>query len=309
MTQWTFERLADEYRMLWAGMAIRPERLPEVNATARQIAGNRERYMTVQERTGVPWYVVGMLHSMECDLSFKKHLHNGDKLDRPTVNVPAGRGPFATWEDSAVDALTMKGKEFNKITDWSLERIAYSCELYNGFGYRLPSTNVHSPYLWSFTTAYKSGKYVRDHVWSAVAVSTQCGALALLRALVDAGEIPNFDHVREEVHPWPKAPAPEPAQVSLIKSAAESKTTRWSLGALGAWVSEKLGLLQDVIPDVTSDVQSTLDPLQSLLGLMRVNASKILVTLAVICAAVAIVKHIIDRTELKRMKAMHGDNT
>jgi lysozyme family protein len=126
---------------------------------------------------------------MECGLDFTKHLHNGDSLKRRTVNVPAGRPktgqPPFTFEVSALDAL-----EYDKLTewnDWSIGGICYTLEGYNGWGSR--ARDINSPYLWSYSNLYTSGKYIRDHVWSDKAVSGQCGAAVILRRMNDNGAI------------------------------------------------------------------------------------------------------------------------
>jgi len=48
---------------------------------------------------------------------------------------------------------------------------------------------VKSPYLWSYSNLYTSGKYVGDGQWSETAVSRQCGAMVLLKRLQEKGEI------------------------------------------------------------------------------------------------------------------------
>lgn len=185
--------LAREYEAIFAGAAIRPERLQEVRATAARLAAEPawSRYRAVAGRTGVPPHVVGIVHSLECGGSFAGHLHNGDPLAGRTVRVPAGRpakgAPPFRWEDSAVDALGLQG--LDRWQDWSVAGVAFVLERYNGFGYRNRRPPVPSPYLWSGTTAYVSGKYVADGVWSATAVSRQCGGMALLRVLLDTGRV------------------------------------------------------------------------------------------------------------------------
>jgi lysozyme family protein len=39
----------------------------------------------------VPWYVIAVIHNMECGLDFTEHLHNSDPLARRTINDPPGR--------------------------------------------------------------------------------------------------------------------------------------------------------------------------------------------------------------------------
>jgi lysozyme family protein len=308
----TFESVKDEYAGLWAACIIRPEHKSEVVATARRIMANRPRYDGVSRATGVPWYVIGIIHSMECGLDFSKHLHNGDSLKRKTWQVPAGRpkshdGPF-TFEESAIDALTMPGKEFDKITDWSVERIAYVLELFNGWGYRL-YRHIHSPYLWSFTNAYTSGKYVSDGVWSASAVSGQCGAMALLKAISEI-DPHSLDLDKSPPAPvWPKAEPQlsEPKTVvqtaALIGKVAGTSRSVWSLLA-AAFVAVGKGIewLFNLLPDVTSDVEGQIGAIESLCKLLKINAVSISAVATVVFIAIAIWRHTRDKVELTQVK-------
>jgi uncharacterized protein (TIGR02594 family) len=137
----------------------------------------------------VPWYVVGLIHSLESDFDFTTHLHNGDPLTARTKQEPAGRpangSPKFTWAESALDALMMKGLHNVGRDAWSVERIAYELERYNGTGYRDHHPTVKTPYLWAATNQYTSGKYIRDHVFDPATVSDQLGAMALLKQLID----------------------------------------------------------------------------------------------------------------------------
>ena len=54
-------------------------------------------------------------------------------------------------------------------------------EKYNGMGYR--PFGVPSPYLWSFSSIYTSGKYVADGRFDPTVVSKQSGAAVMLKAL------------------------------------------------------------------------------------------------------------------------------
>src|SRR5262249_8720937 len=118
------------------------------------------------------------------DMDFKTHLHNGDSLKARTYDVPAGRPrrgnpPFA-WDASAIDALIMAPHELQKVKAWSVERILYESEKYNGWGYL---KRGNSPYLWSWTSEYHGGKYVRDGVYDPNHWDEQAGCVALLREL------------------------------------------------------------------------------------------------------------------------------
>lgn len=153
----------------------------KAETAAIRISNNKGRYVSLQKRVGVPWFFIGLCHLREGNLNFNTYLGNGQSLAKVTTIVPAGRGPFATFEDGAVDALTLQ--KLITVKDWSLERIAYCLEGFNGFGYR--SHGVNSPYLWAGTNHYATGKFVADHVFDQNAVDGQLGSMAVLRKLSD----------------------------------------------------------------------------------------------------------------------------
>jgi lysozyme family protein len=179
--------LRDEYERLFDECRITAERLGAVDSLVQRITRERPRYSAVEQALGVPWFLVGVVHCMECSLDFRRHLHNGDPLAARTIRVPAGRpvngSPPFSWEASAIDALQLQ--HLDLWHDWSIAGLLYQLEGYNGWGYRLYHAPVRSPYLWSFSNHYQKGKYVGDGQWSATAVSKQCGSGVLLRRMVE----------------------------------------------------------------------------------------------------------------------------
>lgn len=222
-----FNALRSEYARLWDDTRIEPSRNQKAKDQARTIVRNKSRYTAVSDQTGVPWFFIGIIHMMESGARFDRHLHNGDPLTARTRRVPRGRPktgkPPFTWEESAIDALLQKG--LNKITDWSVERIAYELERYNGFGYRRHHPTVLSPYLWAGTNHYTRGKYVSDGRFSATAVSKQIGGMALLLRLLDSSS--DVRVARRGAHAATPVAASKP-------STSEPKITRPTAGILGA---------------------------------------------------------------------------
>ena len=155
----------------------------DANSGAEYISANIARYATVAEIVELPWWWIGCIHQLESGGDFNCHLHNGDPLTARTVHVPSGRpligNPPFTWEQSAIDALFYQGLGHGMITDYAsaLDR----AERYNGLGYR--NRGLPSPYLWSGTDQYVSGKFVKDGVFDPHAVSEQVGVAALMLAL------------------------------------------------------------------------------------------------------------------------------
>lgn len=185
-----YPALKDEYRRLFDAMTLRPTYSDSTGWYLTMLRTSRPSYDRVALDTGVPWYVVGIIHGLEASFNFLAHLHNGDHpLTARTRKVPAGRpltwAPPTDWDWSARDALKLMG--YVGKTDWNLERILYRFEAYNGFGYR--NTTVPSPYLWSFSNHYESGKFTADGKFNTKAKSQQCGAAVMLKLLADAGEI------------------------------------------------------------------------------------------------------------------------
>ena len=182
---YVFEHLKPEYSHLWSTCTINPGKKRLFEQAAEKIKGGVSVYKSLEQKTGVPWYLIGMLHYRESDCDFHTHLHNGDSLRYRTHHVPSGRPPVGdppfTFEYSAVDALKYEG--FTSITDWCVERVLYCLEQYNGWGYR--QRGYPSAYVWAGTNHYRSGKFVADGVFSPNVVDSQLGCAGILRVLLD----------------------------------------------------------------------------------------------------------------------------
>lgn len=175
------------YEHLWATMELKDSMKRERDWAVAKVLAGRGNYELVEAKSGVPWFVVGLIHLMEAGGDFSKHLHNGDPLLAKTVTEPKGRPkvwghPF-DWTTSALDALQYDG--LDKVKDWSLPQIAYALEKFNGWGYAKYHREVANPYLWSGCTAYAKGKYVRDNQWDPECVSEQVGSMVVLRRLCE----------------------------------------------------------------------------------------------------------------------------
>ncbi len=150
-------------------------------SVARALVATKARYQAVQKLTGIPWEVIAVIHEREASQLWDAQLGQGDPLNAISVHVPKGRGPFKTWEDGAVDALT-KCRPFAAANrDWSIGGILTVLEQYNGLGYA--NRQLPSPYIWSGTDQYKSGKYIRDGVYDSQVIDVQLGCAGLLLAM------------------------------------------------------------------------------------------------------------------------------
>lgn len=159
-------------------------RSTQINAQAEKIAANRARYEVVSKVTGVPWDVIGVIHYREASGSFAGVLHNGQKIigtGKLTTLVPKGRGPFASWETAAIDALKEASPYAARNKDWSIAGTLDILERYNGLGYRYKG--LPSPYLWAGTDQYVKGKYVADGKYDPNHVDQQLGVAPILMKL------------------------------------------------------------------------------------------------------------------------------
>jgi lysozyme family protein len=196
----SFEKYGPEYQNLWDTMhIIRDDK--ELQRLSDKIKLSEAMYRSVGI---VPWQMVAVIHVREAgeqDIGrWLCVLHNGEKIvgtDKKTHLVPAGRGPFHDWVSASVDALRLQG--FHNYSDWSVARVLWALEPFNGYGYR--NKGLRSPYLWASTNHQQKGKYVADGVFDSSVMDSQIGCAALLKYLEFGGET---------TPPVVLAPAPQP---------------------------------------------------------------------------------------------------
>lgn len=154
-----------------------------VNKIVDRIWLNKKRYESIAHKfpnPGLKWWLVAVIHYMECNLNFNCYLGNGQPFNRRTTIVPKGRGAFKSFEEGAIDAIKLQG--LDKVTDWSIGNVLYILEGYNGYGYS-KYRKINSPYLWSGSNQYTSGKYIFDGTYKSDVVSNQIGASLLLKEI------------------------------------------------------------------------------------------------------------------------------
>lgn len=153
----------------------------EFKPVAKRLVAAKERYMAVSDQTGVPWFFIAVTHQRESAQRWDRSLAQGDPWNKKSVHVPKGRGPFASWEEAAVDALVVCPPKAASNKDWSIGGLLTMLEQYNGLGYA--NKGIPSPYIWSGTDQYQRGKYIADGKFSATTVDKQLGCAGLLLAM------------------------------------------------------------------------------------------------------------------------------
>src|SRR5262245_23581761 len=167
----------------------------EVAATAKRLVAAKARYQGVEAKTGVPWWMIAAIHEREASQDWNTQLAQGDPLNQVSTHVPAGMGPFKTWEEGAIAAL--KHDDLTEVTDWRLEKALFQQEKYNGVGYY--NKGIPSPYVWAGTSVQKPGKWIRDHVWDDTYMDKQLGCAAMLKGMMDID--PSIKLTRESAEP------------------------------------------------------------------------------------------------------------
>jgi lysozyme family protein len=185
---------------------------------AKRLVAQKARYKTVEAKTGVPWFIIAVIHERESSQDFATHLGQGDPLNQKTVHVPAGRGPFFgpdAWERGAVDALADCQPYLARKTDWSLGGALTNLEAYNGLRYA--NDNRPSPYVWAGTSVYDpptgpGGKVLVDHGPIENVVDKQLGCAGLILAMMAIDPTITFTSATiKPVIPGAPAPVPPPA--------------------------------------------------------------------------------------------------
>jgi lysozyme family protein len=155
---------------------------PAFTSVAKKLVANKSIYRELSALTGVPWFVIAVIHQREASGSFGANIANGQAWMKKTTIVPIGRGPFKSFKEAALDALINCAPYASKWKDWTPGGTLALLEQYNGLGYY--TRGVPSPYIWSGTDQYKSGKYIRDHVYDPNTVDAQLGCAGLILAMI-----------------------------------------------------------------------------------------------------------------------------
>lgn len=225
-------------------------RTSEFNPVAKRLVSRKERYQGIEAATGVPWFVIAVIHEREAgvDAQFKGNIANGQPWSRKTTIVPKGRGPFASFEEAAFDALMNCAPFAGKWKDWSVGGALTLLEQYNGLGYA--QRKKPSPYIWSGTDQYVKGKYVADHEYDPEAVDKQLGCAGVLMAMQQLDPSIEFTAAAKKPRPA-QPPAPAPVVVTPPPAAVKKPgiwATLWSAlrgkdaAAVTAPVRERPGL-------------------------------------------------------------------
>lgn len=201
----------------WPNMVIDFDALSSLEQQAAALIASKPRYQNVAAQTGVPWPAIAVIHMRECSQRWNLNIAQGDPWNAVSIRVPAGRGPFNSWEEAAIDALTNCDPHLSRWTHWdTIGGTLTGLEMYNGLGYSM--RNSPSPYVWSRTDQYVSGKFGSDHVFDPNMDDIQQGCAGLLVFMMQQDPTILTD--------FPSWGAP-PAQPSLTGPDGVLRDTRW----------------------------------------------------------------------------------
>jgi len=202
---------------------------------ATQLVAAKAHYQTVEKTTGVPWWFIAVVHEREASQNWNTQLGQGDPLNHVSVHVPAGRGPFETWEEGAIDALVHCAPFAARNTDWTSGGSLTMLEQYNGIGYA--ARGAPSPYIWAGTNQYISGKFVRDGIYDANAVDKQLGCAGLLLAMMTLD--PSIAFTGAATSP----PVPEPLEPAISVGSRPPSISHPAKGSIGDAVATALSAI------------------------------------------------------------------
>lgn len=158
--------------------------LPEWRRDLTKVTGTLQGIKKHYEGFDVPWDILAVIHMREASNNFDRQILNGQKINMTTTLVPAGRGPWASWRESTLEAI--EHHNMAAISNAPLAEQLQFLERWNGMGYY--KRNKKSPYVWSGTQhGLKVGKFIADGKYDANAVDRQPGAGTVL--LILRGEL------------------------------------------------------------------------------------------------------------------------
>jgi len=174
--------VAAEYEALYSQCKVVESLGAQLKGIADRALANRAKYDEASYATGLPWFLIAGLHYRESSMNFNCHMANGDPLfdshgnGLKTIHVPAGKGPYKDWAESAIASLGD-----HKGGSWGIGDCLKYAEAFNGLGYR--KRGIFSPYIWSGTNRYSAGKYVADGVFSSTTIDKQMGVAGIMKLL------------------------------------------------------------------------------------------------------------------------------
>lgn len=162
----------------WDNMKINSSMSP-LDKVAKRLIAAKNRYLVVSAKTGVPWFIIAVIHEREASQDWGANLAQGDPWNKVSTHIPRGQGPFKSWEDAAINAI--HSDHLDTWNDWTAGGALTALEKFNGLGYA--SKGRPSPYVWAKTDQYVSGKYIADGVYDNNAVDKQDGCAALIKRM------------------------------------------------------------------------------------------------------------------------------
>lgn len=178
------------YRKAYAGAEVEPWAVDEATQIVAKINDYKAQaiYARIAQNFQIKWWqVIGVLHYMECNFDFTKHLANGDPISADTIHRPEGimapAMPPYSFEECAYAALRSFKQGWGTLSILDLPSAFLFFDQWNGLGEWKLTETPGLPYLFSGTTFYKQGKYRTDGVWDPELVSKQVGVAAICRAL------------------------------------------------------------------------------------------------------------------------------
>lgn len=270
---WTYEASQKGYAKLWDSISIKSTDAANAARFATKIIDGESRYREVGNTMAIPWYFIGALHMRESSCSFAGVLHNGQKIigtRKKTTLVPKGRGPFATWEASAIDALTMRG--LRGIT-WCPARMGFEAEGFNGTGYE---GKENSPYVWAGSNHEQTGKYVADHKFDPSFDDPQIGVMTVIKALAN---------IRPDIAAELAANHVSPAIITK-KNVTIAGGVVGGVGTVAATVGDPTS---NPVTDTATSAAGTIDQLSPFISMLQNHGTTIALvfTVAVVIGAVA----------------------
>lgn len=192
----------------WALASYHPDALAKAKPVAARLCASRAKmiYQQIEQDTGVPWFIVAVIHEREASQRWDRQLGQGDPLDQVSRHVPKGRGPFATFIDGAVDALKNCAPYLARWHNWTAGGSLTGLELYNGTGYE-SFHHMASPYVWGGSDIYHVGKYVADGKFDATVEDHQLGCAVLLKCMMEIDSSISFTQTATPIPLPPERPA------------------------------------------------------------------------------------------------------
>jgi lysozyme family protein len=164
-----------DYSQVYSRLQLAPEKISQTDNLIGQITTNKGRYQRVEANTGIPWWLVGVIHASA----------HSNQVDPNQVSFDTdldGQPIEGEWEQKISETLLPIANNWRSLPSNNPSTTLQKIDQFNG-------NQEQDPRVWAGTDQYSRGDYDEKGGWQSNDVAQGVGGVALYKRMVDNGVI------------------------------------------------------------------------------------------------------------------------